>query len=63
MKGLRKFIVMLIIITITVTFRLTDLINGTEMVDLLKTTGAAFFASNLGEHIVKVIKDKVKKEK
>ncbi len=42
LTGFRKFSVMLILISIGVSFRLTNLINGSEMVELLKVTGAAF---------------------
>ena len=58
--GVRKFSVMILIIVIAVIFRLTDLISGAEMVELLKVTGAAFMASNVGEHIVKAIKERMK---
>jgi|TARA_R110000851_G_scaffold293070_6_gene447642 hypothetical protein len=58
--GFRKVTVMLLLIGIGVSFRLADLINGAEFVELLKVTGAAFFASNVGEHIVNVIKERMK---
>ncbi len=60
MTGFRKFSVMLILIGIGVGFRLSDHINGAEMTELLKVTGAAFFASNLVEHVVAVIKERMK---
>lgn len=47
MKGYRKIIVMGVLIIVGVSFRLSGLINGTEMVELLKITGGAFFAANL----------------
>ena len=61
LMGYRKFSVMLVIIVIAVSFRLSDLIDGNGLVELLKVTGAAFFASNVGEHIVNVIKQKMEK--
>jgi hypothetical protein len=60
LTGFRKFSVMLILISIGVSFRLTNLINGSEMVELLKVTGAAFFAANLVEHVTAVIKERMK---
>lgn len=58
--GFRKYSVMLLIIAIAVSFRLTDFISGAEMVELLKVTGAAFMASNMVERIVEVIKERMK---
>lgn len=49
--GLRKFIVMLALILIAVIFRVKNLVNGSEMVDLLKATAIAFMASNSVEHL------------
>ena len=51
---------MLVMIIIAISFRLTNYINGAEMVELLKVTGAAFMASNMAERIVDAIKAKVK---
>lgn len=58
--GFRKYSIMLIMIVIAISFRLTNYINGEEMVELLKVTGAAFMASNMAERIVDAIKAKVK---
>ena len=59
LTGFRKFSVMLILIGIAVGFRLSEHINGSEMVELLKVTGAAFFAANLVEHVTNVIKERM----
>ena len=59
--GFRKYSIMVIIILISVSFRLTNLINGSEMVELLKITSAAFFAGNMVERITEVIKSKISK--
>jgi hypothetical protein len=59
LTGFRKFIVMMLLILIGVSFRLTDLVNGSEMVELLKVTGAAFMAANLVEHVTEVIKQRM----
>jgi len=58
--GIRKFSVMILIIIIAISFRLTDLISGAEMVELLKVTGAAFMAGNMVERIVEVVKERMK---
>ena len=58
--GFRKVTIMLIFIVIGVGFRLSNHINGAELVELLKVTGAAFFASNVGEYIVNAIKERMK---
>ena len=47
MIGLRKLSVMFLILSIGCVFRVKGYINGAEMVDLIKTTGIAFFGSNL----------------
>ena len=59
--GLRKFLVILIFTIIAVIFRLTNYINGSEMVDLLKITGSAFFASNMVNKLSEAIKAKLEK--
>jgi len=60
LTGFRKFLIILIIITIGISFRLCNLINGSEMVELLKVTGASFFAANLVEHVTNTIKERMK---
>lgn len=59
--GVRKLIVMYSLLSIAVGFRLSNHINGSEMVELLKVTGAAFFAGNLVERVTEVIKEHIKK--
>lgn len=55
--GFRKFLLMLFIYMIAVIFRINNLINGTEMVDLLKNTTLGFIGANGVEHIVGAVKD------
>lgn len=54
--GFRKLLLLLLICLIAVIFRLKELINGAEMVDLLKSTAIAFIGANGVEHIVGVAK-------
>jgi len=61
MYGYRKYSVIILIIIIGVIFRLNGYINGSELVELLKVSVAAFFASNIGKSIVNTIKDKISK--
>ena len=58
MIGYRKYSIMIILVVIGISFRLANLINGSEMVDLLKVSGAAFFASNMMAKFTEIIKDK-----
>ena len=55
--GFRKFLLMLAILVVGVAFRIKGLVNGTEMVDLLKATTISFFAANGLEHLAGVAKD------
>lgn len=57
--GFRKFLLMLLLVIIAVAFRISDLLTGREMVDLLQNTTIAFFSANGIEHIVGVVKDYV----
>jgi hypothetical protein len=57
--GFRKFLLMLLVFVIAVAFRIGNLINGSEMVDLLKSTTLAFMGANGVEHIVTAAKDYV----
>lgn len=50
--GFRKFLLMLLVYALGVIFRVQDLINGAEMVDLFKTTTIAFMSANGVEHII-----------
>ena len=60
LEGSRKFLIMSIVLTTGILFRLHNYIEGKEFVDLIKGCFIAFSASNIGEHIVNVIKDKIK---
>lgn len=50
-RGLRKWSIMMIIVSTGIAFRLAGYISGVEFVDLLKGIGVAFMASNAIEHV------------
>lgn len=52
---LQKALVMLLLIAIGIVFRVHDLVNGQEFVDLLKNTVIAFFAVQATQHIVATV--------
>lgn len=54
--GLRKLIVMLGLMAIAIIFRLTNYIDGGQMVSLLQNTAVAFMAANSVERIGETIK-------
>ena len=54
--GLRKTIVMFALLFIGIVFRIEELINGEQLVDLLKATTIAFFAANSVEHVGETIR-------
>lgn len=54
--GFRKLILMFFIMGIAVVFRIKELINGAEMVDLIKNCAIAFIGANGVEHIVGAVK-------
>ena len=62
LNGYRKFTIYLLLIIVSIVFRLTNFINGAEFVDLLKGTGIAFFATNGVEHMAKTVQEWVKKK-
>jgi hypothetical protein len=60
LAGYRKFVVMLLVITIAVSFRLQDLIDGAQTVDLLKNITLAFIGGNAAEHLTNTAKEYLK---
>jgi hypothetical protein len=54
--GLRKTLVMTALLLIGIIFRVEELINGEQLVELLKATTIAFFAANSVEHVGEVVK-------
>lgn len=54
--GVRKTLVMFILILIGVVFRIRGLINGDQLVTLLQSTTVAFFAANSIEHVGETIR-------
>lgn len=56
-NGFRKFTIMMLLIIIGISFRLFDLVSGSEFVDLLKGSAIAFFSFNGVEHLTKAVKD------
>lgn len=67
LSGMRKFSVMMCLVTLGGVFRLASLytakkyqfefISGAEMVDLLRYTAVAYFSANTLEHMTKAIRD------
>ncbi len=55
--GFRKLIIMVMLFGVGIIFRLMNLINGTEFVNLLNSTSVAFFAANGLEHITTTVKE------
>lgn len=55
--GLRKFILILLVCVIAVIFRIKGLIDGAEMVDLLKTTTICFLGASGVDHIVSSVRN------
>ena len=60
LEGIRKYSIMLIIVITGILFRIYNLIEGKEFVDLIKGCFIAFAASNASEHIIKAIQEKIK---
>ncbi len=54
--GLRKTIVMFTLLLIAIVFRIEELINGEQLVDLLRYTVIAFFSANSIEHVGETIR-------
>lgn len=55
--GFRKLIIMVLLFGVGIVFRLLNLVNGSEFVDLLKSTSVAFFAANGLEHLTTTVKE------
>lgn len=55
--GMRKFIIMIMLYIVGISFRLANLLSGSEMVDLFKATTIAFFGANGVEHLVTGVKE------
>jgi hypothetical protein len=58
-QGLRKTLVMLLLIAISVIFRSKGLMSGDNMVELLKACTIAFFGVNGIEHLSTAVKEYV----
>jgi len=54
-QGMRKFLIMLIVFTIAVVFRCKDLVDGVQVVDLLKSITLAYLATNGVEHMTNAV--------
>jgi hypothetical protein len=57
--GFRKFILMLILYVVGIIFRIKNLLNGTEMVNLFSSTTIAFMGANSVEHLMTTVKEYV----
>ena len=62
LTGFRKFIVINTVLIVGVTFRLTEHINGDELVRLLSACVVAYMASNSIEHITDILSHKAKQK-
>lgn len=56
-NGFRKFILMMLLLGVSVAFRVKGYISGGEFVDLLKATTLAFFSANGFEHMMETIQN------
>lgn len=56
-SGMRKTIIMLILVVIGIIFRVKGYLDGSQLVDLLKNTVIAFFSANSIEHVGSTIKE------
>lgn len=54
--GFRKFTVMICFLIAMIVFRVLDLINGAEFSQNLQLSVVAYFATNIGEHIINATK-------
>jgi hypothetical protein len=57
--GLRKTVIMLALLLVSIIFRIKGLITPDNFSDLLKATTLGFFASNSIEHYTTMIKDQL----
>lgn len=55
--GLRKSIVMILLMIIGVIFRVKGFLDGAQFVDLFKATVISYFGANSVEHFSSMIKD------
>lgn len=58
--GFRKLILMLILVGISISFRLTGFLDGQQFVDLMKATTLGFFTANGFEHASLTVRDYMK---
>lgn len=59
LQGLRKTIVMFMVITISSAFRARGLIDPSNFEGLLKATVVAYFGSNAIEHYTSMVKERI----
>ena len=59
--GLRKWSIMILIIAIGTSFRISELLTGVQYVDLIKGVAIAFMSSNAFEHIKDMFGSKTEK--
>ena len=57
LEGSRKFVAMFLLILVGAGLRLGNLVNGAELIDLLKTCAVAFFSANISEHVINGAKE------
>ncbi len=57
-KGLRKWSIMFLILTVGIVFRITELLTGLEFVALIKGVAIAFMSANAVEHTKEIFTKK-----
>ena len=57
LQGFRKFIVALLILLVSIVFRIKGLLSGVEFVDLSKAITLGFFGTNSMEGLFSVVKE------
>lgn len=57
--GLRKTIVMVLVMAICVGFRIVNKMSGENIVELLKATIIAYFSANGVEHFTSMVKERM----
>ena len=55
--GFRKFLVAMLVIVISIIFRIKALLSGQEFVDLVKAIALGFFGTNTAEGVITVVKN------
>jgi hypothetical protein len=57
LQGFRKFLICLLILLVSIGFRIKGLLGGSEFVDIAKNVTLGFFGSNTAEGLFSVVKE------